>query len=137
MTTELEDGLQACSLLNDADRRLACFDELVNTHRAPDTDRSGSTADEAGEARRFGLAEKATTDSGPEQVVSRYLGEFRGWSGNTVFRLENGQVWRQAQTGRMHWVAAGPLITIRRTPIGTYWLSVEGVNARVRVRRVE
>ena len=138
LTTDLEDELQACSLLTDAGQRLACFDELVDTSQTPPPD-AGDTAPVADEASAegFGLPETPPTNAGPVQIVSRHVGEFRGWSGTTVFHLENGQVWRQTQTGQMHWVVDSPLITIRRTRIGTYWLSVEGVNARVRVRRVE
>lgn len=33
------------------------------------------------------------------RILSRIQGSFSGWSGNTIFKLENGQVWRQAETG--------------------------------------
>lgn len=31
-----------------------------------------------------------------ERFTALILGEFRGWTGRTVFRLDNGQIWRQA-----------------------------------------
>lgn len=31
-----------------------------------------------------------------ESIRTRISGEFRGWTGHTTFRLENGQVWQQA-----------------------------------------
>lgn len=137
LTTELEDELQACSLLTDSAQRLACFDTLVDRHATSDsrTDAGPSTASPTDGG--FGLREGSTTTTPPDRIVSRHVGEFRGWSGDTIFRLANGQLWRQAQPGRMHWVVDDPMVTIRRTPIGTYWLSVEGVNAQVRVRRLE
>jgi hypothetical protein len=70
-------------------------------------------------------------------IQSRYVGEFRGWTGKTVFKLENGQVWQQAQSGRMAWRATNPMITIKRGFMGSYQLSVEGVNKTVRVKRIE
>ena len=71
------------------------------------------------------------------EIRSRLLGEFAGWKGNTVFRLANGQVWRQAEPGRISFRAVEPMITIRRGSFGTYRLSVEGVRRQVRVKRVE
>ena len=31
-----------------------------------------------------------------ETIRTRITGDFRGWTGNTVFKLENGQTWQQA-----------------------------------------
>lgn len=31
------------------------------------------------------------------RVLSRIQGRFDGWDGNTIFKLENGQVWKQAE----------------------------------------
>jgi hypothetical protein len=31
-----------------------------------------------------------------EIILTRISGDFRGWSGHTTFRLENGQVWQQS-----------------------------------------
>ena len=74
---------------------------------------------------------------GPDEIQSRLVGEFVGWRGNTTFTLENGQVWRQAEEGRLVFRSDAPLITIRRGAFGTYRLTVEGVNRSVRVRRLE
>jgi len=54
-----------------------------------------------------------------------------------VFRLENGQVWRQADSDRLAYAADSPLVTIRRGAFGTYRLTVEGLNRSTRVRRIE
>ncbi len=35
----------------------------------------------------------------PSRIESRIAGTFTGWTGNTVFKLENGQIWKQAATG--------------------------------------
>jgi hypothetical protein len=72
-----------------------------------------------------------------KKIQSRYRGEFTGWSGKTIFRLENGQVWQQIESGRMSWKATNPMITINRGFMGSYQLSVEGVNKKVRVKRIE
>lgn len=86
----------------------------------------------------FGL-ERVEDDQRSEvkEIRSRYVGEFTGWDGKTVFRLENGQVWQQIQSGRMSWKATNPMITIKRGFMGSYVLRVEGVNKTVRVKRIE
>jgi len=34
-----------------------------------------------------------------ERIITRIAGPFNGWDGATVFKLENGQVWRQSEPG--------------------------------------
>ena len=70
-------------------------------------------------------------------IHSRIVGNFNGWDGNTEFELENGMVWRQAErdsfpTREMH----NPEVEIRPAMFGTWRLSVEGYNRRVRVERI-
>ena len=72
-----------------------------------------------------------------DEIRSRYVGEFTGWDGKTIFRLENGQVWQQTRSGRLAWRADSPMITIKRGMLGGYRLSVEGVNKQVYVKRIQ
>ena len=59
------------------------------------------------------------------EVVSRIKGEFRGWSGETVFRLENGQIWRQRLQGRYTYTGpANPEVRITRSWMGYYKLTL-------------
>lgn len=79
----------------------------------------------------------ARTDSG-DRVQSRLMGSFRGWSGNTVFRLENGQVWQQTGGGELAGVnLESPSVTIEKGMLGAWYLRVEGYNSRAKVKRVE
>lgn len=74
----------------------------------------------------------------PDELVSRIVGDFDGWWGDTQFRLENGQVWVQAQSGRKRYKGPpNPKVTIRRRALGSYRLQVEGSNKTVRVKRLE
>lgn len=73
-----------------------------------------------------------------EKFQSRIVGEFSGWSGNTVFRLENGMVWRQKESGRFRLQPVeSPMVTISPGMFGSWRLSVEGHNRAVRVERIE
>ncbi len=70
-------------------------------------------------------------------VESRMAGEFRGWDGPTVFRLENGQRWQA--TGPGTYVTpplANPGVKITPGVLGTFWMTVEGVKPRVKVTLV-
>ena len=63
---------------------------------------------------------------------SRISGNFDGWSGNTVFELENGQRWQQATHSTFVARASRPEVTICRAPTG-YEMRVEDVRQRVNV----
>lgn len=90
----------------------------------------------------FGLEQVAERIGGlfrnsPDRIESRILGDFRGWNGNTIFRLENGQVWQQAAAGTFFYRTEEPVAVIRRGVLGTYLLQVQGKGTTVRVRRIE
>lgn len=78
--------------------------------------------------------------SSREVIVSRILGEFTGWTGNTRFTLENGQVWEQrGDNSRLTGVRlSNPTVTLKPALIGSSWyLQVEGYNATAKVRRIQ
>jgi len=85
-------------------------------------------------ADRRGLPQ---SDSPNEPIRSRIVGPFSGWSGDTEFVLENGMVWRQIQSGRFAMrETEGAEVTISPGVLGSWYLSVDGYNRRVRVERV-
>jgi len=137
-----------CAEIETDAARLACFDALARELRR------ANVAERAAPEPTDSLTDDATPQTenedafgaeliggretlGPDEIQSRLVGEFTGWRGNTTFTLENGQVWRQAEEGRLVFRSDAPLITIRRGAFGTYRLTVEGVNRSVRVRRLE
>ena len=71
------------------------------------------------------------------EITSRIVGQFDGWTGDTVFRLENGQVWRQSGNGFLKVSMNNPKVTIEKAVFGGFRLSVEGYNSRVKVKRVQ
>jgi hypothetical protein len=71
------------------------------------------------------------------EVLTRVTGNFRGWSGETVFRLENGQIWRQRLRSRYTYVGeANPEVRISRNFMGFYKLTVVETNRGVGVSLV-
>lgn len=82
--------------------------------------------------------ELVSRDDDPDRLVARIVGGFDGWSGDTIFELDNGQVWRQAEFGRLKYRGPeNPEVTIKKGFFGSYRLSVEGTNRWIRVKRVK
>ena len=71
-----------------------------------------------------------------EPLLSRLIGEFTGWSGNTIFSLEDGTRWaQQNKVDRYEYTPAlhSPAVKITPASMGGFWLEVTGVNRRIRV----
>jgi hypothetical protein len=106
----------------------------VRTEQARD---AGARAQDLNDAARIGFAD---FHGHREKITSTIPGTFRGWNGGTTFTLENGQVWRQSDSGSQ-------LVGIHReNPVvhispglmsGTWYLQVEGYGATTKVERVQ
>lgn len=73
----------------------------------------------------------------PESIETRIAGRFTGWTGNTVFKLENGQVWKQAGSGYFTNIELDhPQVIIKKLGFG-YLLTLPGHGATVFVRRIK
>jgi hypothetical protein len=75
-------------------------------------------------------------DQQPCVVESRIDGNFEGWSGNTTFRLINGQVWQQTSFGFLFHFAARPEVVIYRVE-SVYKMRVDGVKGSITVKQVK
>lgn len=82
-------------------------------------------------------AEVEQTRQIPREIQSRIVGAFTGWGGATLFRLENGQVWQQAEPSVFAVDLTSPAVTIRKGHFGAFYLTVEGYGSRVKVKRVK
>jgi hypothetical protein len=112
-------------------------EELANLNAwlAGRTQPAGTAAAPAEDRRGF-LASSGD-DGGP--IVSRITGEFRGWrEKGDRFVLENGQVWQVSDATPKFVVALqDPVVKIEPGAFSAWYLSVEGYNARVKVRRIK
>ena len=78
-------------------------------------------------------------DASARDVVESHIeGLFTGWRGKSVFKLDNGQEWRQAESGAYD---AGkfesPAVHIKPMLLGSWLMYVEGCGCSVRVQRVK
>lgn len=80
--------------------------------------------------------EKEEEDRTP--ISSRIVGRFSGWDGQTVFKLENGMIWAQADKDKFYTKEVeNPSVVIEPGMFGTWRLSIEGYNSNCRVERIQ
>jgi hypothetical protein len=78
----------------------------------------------------------SATASAPDAIESRIDGEFSGWEGDTIFKLQNGQIWQQSSYAYKYKYAYSPKVLIYRSGSG-YKMKVEGVDAEIPVVRLK
>lgn len=71
------------------------------------------------------------------KIESRVVGEVDGLGPGKRFELENGQVWRQVDRTNRNYRATNPRVEIREGFMNSYRMRFEGLNARIRVRRLK
>lgn len=74
-----------------------------------------------------------------EPIAAHIIGEFRGFQRGRVYRLDNGQSWRQTDDASLAGVRkANPSVTINPSMVGNAWyMVIEGYNTRAKVQREE
>ena len=71
-------------------------------------------------------------------IVSRLIGDFNGWDGDTIFTLENGMIWKQKETDHFSTrTLVNPVVTIKSGMFKSWRLSVEEHNESVKVERIQ
>lgn len=70
-------------------------------------------------------------------IKANILPPFKGWEGRTVFRLDNGQVWRQRNSGRKLYRGDDYRVEIKKNVLGFYQMKLLDSGASVGVKRVE
>jgi hypothetical protein len=74
---------------------------------------------------------------GGQQVIESQIdGDFKGWDGETIFKLTNGQIWQQSSYAYMYHYAYGPEVTIYKVN-GRFKMKVEGVEDTIEVVRIK
>jgi hypothetical protein len=68
-------------------------------------------------------------------IESRINGEFTGWTGETIFRLQNGQIWQQSSYAYMYRYAYSPGVLIYASG-SRFKMRVDGVDSEIFVTRL-
>lgn len=117
---------------NDPPARIACLEEALG-NRAPEPRSAGIGAEQVEARQRSRESESASATVAIESV--RYDAQQRG-----VFRLADGQVWRETEVSPRHTrLVAGRRYTARieRGQLGGYRMFVEGSRRMIKVERLE
>lgn len=77
-----------------------------------------------------------TTASAPAVIETQIEGEFQGWSGDTIFKLANGQIWQQSSYAYTYHYAYRPKILIYKAG-AVYQMKVDGVDDAIQVKRLK
>lgn len=72
-------------------------------------------------------------------IESSIAGNLDGWLGKSSFKLENGQVWQQADSSRMTGLGlSSPSVRIRPTLLGNWLMYIDGCGCKpLPVRRIK
>ncbi|MCB1994992.1 MAG: hypothetical protein H6932_02820 [Burkholderiaceae bacterium] len=135
-----DSALARCRAIGDDRARLACYDAIMPpasgpAHQPAAAATPARAAPAADAAASFGLPAPQRRDG--DELRSRIPGMFEGWEAKTVLTLENGQAWQIADGSRAYYQLRSPLVRIVRGAVSGYYLEVEGVAQRPRVRRVK
>lgn len=87
---------------------LAALDSWLLRYTASDAELVGGTSKEVRAVRAA------------YRVEANVVAPFRGWSGQTLFRLENGQLWRQRIQGRFSYSGDDTRVVIERNRLGFF-----------------
>ena len=70
-------------------------------------------------------------------IVANIKPPFKGWDGNTVFYLDNGQVWQQRLSGRVTYQGEDTAVEIKKNFLGFYKLHHLASGRSIGVSRVK
>jgi len=77
-------------------------------------------------------------ESERENIHSSIIGEFNGWQGRNIFKLENGQVWKQSEKTSFYIPKRNnPKVTLKPKSMGSWMLYVDGFGHGVKVKRIK
>jgi hypothetical protein len=134
-------NIRRCAAESDAAQRLACYDEQFRVLDAQAPTQPKSAAEESALAeQRFGMngqvERREPTTQAPkiEKLTSRISAVGYKPHGEAIIKLENGQVWEEADGEEPVNLKIGDEVTIDTGVMGAYWLQY-GKHASVRVKR--
>lgn len=85
----------------------------------------------------FGLEALQTASNELAAMQARVVNRFSGWKGGTVFKLDNGQVWKQRTAGKYYYTGDDTRVEIRKNVLGFYEMELLAAGRAVGVRRLK
>jgi hypothetical protein len=94
------------------------------------------------EVERRVAAKLAATQAGEDspkgeiEFEARLVGDFKGWTGKTVFKLDNGQVWRQRSASTYRYKGADTRVRFEQNWMGGWEMEVLSTGKSVLVKKL-
>lgn len=108
------------------------------TSSAPAGAAAGAAAGTQKGGDQRGFENQMIEDVGKNDIVARIMGPFKGWDGETVFRLDNGMIWKQSEGSTFAMAEMdSPTVIIERGLFNVWKLRVQGYNKSVKVERLQ
>lgn len=120
-----EETYRAAGLHTLSEEQLAALNAWLIRYTAKDAETIARTSPEVKEIKKEVRKAEATID------------DFSGWSGDTIFRLSNNEVWQQRLEGTYNYQGEQPAkVVVRRNMFGFFVLEVVDTGRSVGVKRV-
>ena len=87
--------------------------------------------------KNFGLPDPVDEAEAAYQLRATVQEPFRGWSGKTVFYLDNGQIWKQRTPGRHTYTGDDNQVVISENRMGFYEMRLIAVDRSIGVKRLK
>ncbi|NVJ50211.1 MAG: hypothetical protein HWE13_09100 [Gammaproteobacteria bacterium] len=84
----------------------------------------------------FGL-EDQVAELSVNKLESTLTGEFKYWKKGMTISLDNGQQWEITERRSLYHRVTNPKISIEKGSLGSFYLSIEGINSRLRIKRIK
>lgn len=115
---------------------LSALNEWIRGRSLATLDAAKPAATGSGDDRGFDIQKMQDQDRTP--ITSSLVGEFTGWDGQTVFKLDNGMIWEQADKDNFYIRAVQkPVVHIKPGAFKTWKLSIEGYSSSCKVKRIQ
>lgn len=153
---------QACSSIENALKRLACYDELFVTQREVAVAEQLQAAEHVEPSKQVKPSEKvklaksvkallvpnqnidkfgrehiktAEDEQTPAQLLATVVSLSKDPRKNRIFTLDNGQIWKESEQSKLR-VKVGHKVYIEKGALSAYFLGREDKTRRIRVRRL-
>lgn len=64
------------------------------------------------------------------------IGDFSGWQGKTIFRLDNGEIWRQKGASKYRYQGSDRTVSLKQNWAGGWEMEVKATGKRVLVKKI-
>ncbi len=149
LTVMAKESPQQCAKIIDNMERLTCYDQLFKVDKPadnrPETLPAKTPNSEAATVSQsappkdpamFGL-EHTMADKTPEQIKATLSGSYKLWKKGMSVTLSNGQEWKVISNRKLYHAIDNPEVTIEKGAFGAFYMAIEGVNRRLKVKRLK